>query len=81
MSRRKLSYRQAADALGKPERFLMVTFGGEPEYQVNGHGTVSAKAVRDLLADNPQQDLFLRPNDDGLFPGFTQTWKLLGADE
>jgi len=25
-------------------------------------------------ARNLQADLFLRPNDDGLFPGFTQTW-------
>jgi hypothetical protein len=22
-----------------------------------------------------QGDLFLRPNEDGLFPGFTQTWR------
>jgi len=27
---------------------------------------------------SPNGDLFLRPNDDGLFLGFTQTWR---ADE
>jgi hypothetical protein len=25
-----------------------------------------------------QADLFLRPNEDGLFPGFTQTWRAEG---
>jgi hypothetical protein len=25
-----------------------------------------------------QADLFLRPNEDGLFPGFTQTWRSEG---
>jgi hypothetical protein len=32
---------------------------------------------RDLLNGTAklQDDLFMRPNEDGLFPGFTQTWR------
>jgi hypothetical protein len=39
---------------------------------------VSKKLAADLV--NPQRlqgDLLLRPNEDGLFPGFTQTWRAL----
>jgi hypothetical protein len=25
-----------------------------------------------------QDDLFMRPNEDGLFPCFTQTWRAVG---
>lgn len=62
-------------ALGR-ERLLMCTY--EPAgavYSLDNGVPVSKKLAADLI--NPerlQADLFLRANEDGLFPGFTQTW-------
>jgi hypothetical protein len=59
------------------ERLLMCTY--EPAgtvYSLDNGVPVSKKLAGDLV--NPkrlQADLFLRPNEDGLFPGFTQTWR------
>lgn len=67
------------------ERFLMVTYiGQEREYSVPGIGVVSRKIAENLT------DLFgysappmrykgekpLVPQEDGLFPGFSQTWRV-----
>jgi hypothetical protein len=49
-----------------------------PLYSIDGHGTVATKLARGLTqpCDGPMQtDLFLQPNEDGLFPGFSQTWQ------
>jgi hypothetical protein len=62
------------------ERLLMCTH--EPAgtvYSLDNGVPVSKKLAADLV--NPQRlqgDLFLRPNEDGLFPGFTQTWRAEG---
>ena len=62
------------------ERLLMCTY--EPAgtvYSLDNGVPVSKKLAADLF--NPQRlqgDLFLRPNEDGLFPGFTQTWRAEG---
>jgi hypothetical protein len=46
-----------------------------PLYSIDGHGTVATKLARGLVNPGPMQpDLFMRPNEDGLFPGFSQTW-------
>lgn len=61
------------------ERFLMVTFDGNGKTFANGVG-VSAKAGAELTAqgelfDTPcHSELKLQPREDGLFPGFSQTW-------
>jgi len=40
---------------------------------------VARKLAAELTgASKLQADLFLRPNDDGLFPGFSQTWRAEG---
>jgi hypothetical protein len=57
------------------EQLLMCTY--EPAgtvYSLDNGVAVSKKLAAELI--NPerlQADLFLRPNEDGLFPGFTQT--------
>lgn len=57
---------------------LMVTLSQSgPVYSIDGLGTVAAKFARGLIApcDGPGQgDLFLVPNEDGLFPGCSQTY-------
>ena len=62
---------------------LMVTHGtsGKDYATTNGIG-VSSKLAKGLLNCGeanlaPQGDLFLLPNEDGLFPGFSQTWSML----
>lgn len=53
---------------------LMVTHSPEgPSF-----GTLSGRAVSERKAKEIQADLFVRPSEDGLFPGFTQTWKVEG---
>jgi len=47
-------------------------------YSLDNGVPVSKKLAADLVNPQRQGDLFLRPNDDGLFLGFTQTWR---ADE
>jgi hypothetical protein len=57
---------------------LMVTLSPQgPSYSIDGHGTVAAKFARGLTQplDGPPGDLFLVPNEDGLFPGCSQTWQ------
>jgi len=56
---------------------LMVTLTQSgPVYSVDGHGTVATKFARALTDPGPcQPDLFLVPNEDGLFPGMSQTWQ------
>jgi len=62
------------------ERRLMCTY--EPSgtvYSLDSGVPVSKKLAAELI--NPerlQADLFLRPNEDGLFSGFTQTWRAEG---
>ncbi len=45
-------------------------------YSLDNGVPVPKKLAAELTgAANLQADLFLRPNEDGLFPGFTQTWR------
>lgn len=47
-----------------------------PLYSIDGHGTVATKLAQGLTNPGPMQtDLFLVPNEDGLFPGCSQTWQ------
>lgn len=63
---------------------LMVTHSkAGPCYSVDQAGDVSAIFARKLIEASegkpmPQGDLFMVANEDGLFPGFTQTWKAGG---
>jgi hypothetical protein len=57
---------------------LMVTLSQQgATYSIDGHGTVASKFARVLTQplDGPPGDLFLVPNEDGLFPGCSQTWQ------
>ncbi|MFZ0237988.1 MAG: hypothetical protein WAL37_11590, partial [Xanthobacteraceae bacterium] len=62
------------------DRILMCTY--EPAgkvYSLDNGVPVPKKLAAELT--NPaklQADLFLQPNEDGLFPGFTQTWRADG---
>jgi len=48
-------------------------------YSLDNGVPVPKKLAAELTgAANLQADLFLRPNEDGLFPGFTQTWRAEG---
>ena len=48
-------------------------------YSLDNGVAVPKKLAAELTrAGNLQADLFLRPNEDGLFPGFTQTWRAEG---
>jgi hypothetical protein len=59
------------------DRILMCTY--EPagkSYSLDNGVPVPKKLATELT--NPAKllaNLFLRPNEDGLFPGFTQTWR------
>jgi hypothetical protein len=59
------------------DRLLMVTY--EPVgtvYSLDNGVPVSKKLAAELTSPTKlQAELFLRPNEDGLFPGFTQTWR------
>ena len=75
-----LSAKQAAQRMRDSASFLMLTYesGGAAYSLDSGHG-VTGKAARELIATGegnaPQTDLFVVANEDGLFPGFSQTWK------
>jgi hypothetical protein len=64
---------------GRPLILTLSTTG--PSYSIDGYGVVAAKFARLLTqpaSDGPaQSDLFMVPNDDGLFPGCSQTWRAL----
>jgi hypothetical protein len=53
------------------ERVLMLTHGAEG----STYGLDTGQAVTAKQAHEIQSDLFVRPNDDGLFPDMPQTWK------
>lgn len=55
-------------------RLLMVTLGGDGA----AYGLDTGKAVPSKVADSLQSDLFVKPSEDGLFPGHSQTWKVEG---
>ena len=64
----------------REERILMCTY--EPAgavYSLDNGLAVPRKLAAELTgAGRLQADLFLRPNEDGLFPGCTQTWRAEG---
>lgn len=80
MRQRITTAKHLAKAMGG--HALMVTHGTSgKEYATTNGVAVSGKLAKSLLdcgeAQGPQQaDLFLVPNEDGLFPGFSQTWNL-----
>jgi hypothetical protein len=55
----------------RAEQFLMLTHTPEGA----GYGTATGKAVTTKAALEMQADLFVKPQEDGLFPGHSQTWK------
>jgi hypothetical protein len=58
----------------------MCTYEGTgPAYSLDNGIAVPRKLAAELTgAGKLQADLFLQPNEDGLFPGFTQTWRAEG---
>lgn len=62
------------DKLRKPRELLVLTHRQDgPQY-----GLLSGARVSEQDAKAVQSDLFVKPNDDGLLPGHSQTWR---ADE
>jgi hypothetical protein len=61
----------------REDRLLMCTYEGTgPVYSLDNGIPVPRKLAGELTgASKLQSDLFLRPNDDGLVPGFSQTWR------
>jgi hypothetical protein len=59
------------------DRILMCTYEAAGKaYSLDNGVPVPKKLATELTeATKLQADLFLRPNEDGLFPGFTQTWR------
>jgi hypothetical protein len=59
------------------ERILMCTYEPAGKTYSLDNGVPVPKKLAAELTDPAklQSDLFLRPNEDGLFPGFTQTWR------
>ena len=55
----------------RAEQFLMLTH--TPEGQA--YGNAAGKAVSDSMAQRIQGDLFVEAQEDGLFPGHSQTSK------
>jgi len=59
--------------------FLVATYGATTSYGIDG-AAVSSRLARELTAGADearptQSDLFLTANEDGLFPGYSQTWR------
>jgi hypothetical protein len=58
---------------------LMLTLTSQGAlFSIDGRGAVPTKFAREITreTDGPMQgDLFMRPNEDGLFPGCSQTWQ------
>ena len=59
----------------KEERVLMCTYEPAGTVYSLDNGVPVPKKLAAELTGRLQADLFLRPNEDGLFPGFTQTWR------
>jgi hypothetical protein len=59
------------------DRMLMCTHESTGKvYSLDNGVPVPKKLAIELTGPAKlQADLFLRPNEDGLFPGFTQTWR------
>jgi hypothetical protein len=62
--------------LSKGAPLMLTLTQAGPLYSIDGYGTIAAKLARGLTNPGPMQsDLFLVPNEDGLFPGCSQTWQ------
>lgn len=78
---KRLSANETRRAMTQSESMLMVTFSHEAtSYALTNGVGVTAKAARELTAQCdlpgiPSGPEPLVPNDDGLFPGFSQTWR------
>jgi hypothetical protein len=55
----------------EPDRVLMVTHSPDGE----SFGLDTGQAVSPKKAREIQADLFVKPQEDGLFEGFSQTWR------
>ena len=84
---RRYNWAQTASAM-RNGRLLMVTLASDgPSYALDNGIGVSARVGRDMTAQGDLfgnagavpsgNDLRLVPNDDGLFPGMSQTWRVV----
>jgi hypothetical protein len=64
----------------RENRFLMCTYEARGAAYSLDNGIPVSKKLASALTDASklQADLFLRPGEDGLFPGFSQTWRAEG---
>lgn len=75
-----MTNRKATTLLRDGAPLILTLTQSGPVYSIDGWGTLGAKLARALTTpcDGPaQSDLFMVPNDDGLFPGCSQTWRAL----
>lgn len=62
----------------RTDRVLVLTNRSDgAEYSLDNGAAVPLRLARTLTGamSDRQADLFLAPQEDGLFPGFSQTWK------
>lgn len=84
MAARSLSANDVRRRARNAPRFLILTYENSgPTYSLDSGDRVTVKAARELIGDdmpdNPRQaDLFFEPSNDGLFPGFSQTFHSKG---
>ena len=81
---RSLSANQARAKLrSQDDCYMLLTFeAGSPAYSLNNGAGVTRKAAAELTGQGllpgiPEEEI-LKPQGDGLFPGFSQTWKMGG---
>lgn len=80
---KQLTLGRASDLLRKEDRFLMVTHLPEgAAFSVFPDGPISRKSGETLTSQgclfpdgSGAKRTVMVPNEDGLFPGFSQTWR------
>ena len=79
-----MSKKQVLKRMAERNTQLVLTFGsGGASYSLADGSAVGAKIGRELTSEKPstmqwvQDDLFVAPNEDGLFPGMSQTWSVI----
>jgi hypothetical protein len=68
-----LSYRKAIDRMRQPGAHLIQTHGAYG----NVHYVVPGGYVEPATAERLKKHPLVRAGEDGLFPGYTQTWRVV----
>lgn len=78
---KRLGWKETAAHLRRGH-YLMVTLASEgPSYATDNGIGVSVKTGREMTTQSslplPNNEMIV-PNEDGLFPGMSQTWRIVG---